>query len=65
MSPAEEHLTIAPIVGPEAPRHFTDSGIEIEALYTADDLPQPLELGRPAEFPYTRGIHAEMYRSHL
>ncbi|MEI7626404.1 MAG: methylmalonyl-CoA mutase family protein, partial [Actinomycetota bacterium] len=36
-----------------------------EALYTADDLPQPLELGRPAEFPYTRGVHAEMYRSHL
>ncbi len=65
MSPAEEHLTIAPIVGPEDPRHFTDSGIEIEALYTADDLPQPLELGRPAEFPYTRGVHAEMYRSHL
>ncbi|MCX6385631.1 MAG: methylmalonyl-CoA mutase family protein [Solirubrobacterales bacterium] len=65
MSPAEENLTIAPIVGPEDPRHFTDSGIEIEALYTADDLPQPLELGRPAEFPYTRGVHAEMYRSHL
>jgi hypothetical protein len=25
----EEHLTIAPIVGPEDPRRFTDSGIEI------------------------------------
>jgi len=22
-------------------------------------------LGRPGEFPYTRGIHAEMYRSRL
>jgi methylmalonyl-CoA mutase, N-terminal domain len=30
----EEHLTVAPIVGAEDPRRFTDSGIEIEPLYT-------------------------------
>jgi methylmalonyl-CoA mutase N-terminal domain/subunit len=58
----EEHLTVAPIVGPEDPRRFTDSGIEIEALYTEDDLPADLDVGRPGEFPYTRGVHREMYR---
>jgi methylmalonyl-CoA mutase N-terminal domain/subunit len=57
-----DHLTVAPIVGPEDPRRFTDSGIEIGELYTQDDLPAGLELGEPGKFPYTRGIHREMYR---
>ena len=38
--PAQERLTVAPIVGPEDPRRFTDSGIEIEKLYTEEDLPE-------------------------
>ncbi len=59
---AEEHLTVAPIVGPEDPRRFTDSGIEISELYTEADLPEELDLGEPGEFPYTRGVHREMYR---
>src|SRR5579875_2300439 len=58
-------LTIAPIVGPEDPRRFTDSGIEIKALYTEQDLPEQLDLGNPGEYPFTRGIHREMYRSQL
>jgi methylmalonyl-CoA mutase, N-terminal domain len=58
----EEHLTVAPIVGPDDPRRFTDSGIEIAELYNQDDLPQDLDLGEPGEFPYTRGVHREMYR---
>jgi methylmalonyl-CoA mutase N-terminal domain/subunit len=62
MNEPEEHLTVAPIVGPDDPRRFTDSGIEIEALYTEDDLPEDLDLGTPGEFPYTRGVHREMYR---
>ena len=53
---------MAPIVGPEDPRRFTDSGIEIEALYSEDDLPEDLDLGTPGDFPYTRGVHREMYR---
>src|ERR671937_2667955 len=61
----EERLTVAPIVGPDDPRRFTDSGIEIKALYTADDLPENLELGQPGEFPYIRGVHREMYRQQL
>jgi len=59
------NLTIAPVVGPDDPRRFTDSGIEIKPLYTEEDLPEDLELGRPGEFPFTRGIHRDMYRARL
>jgi len=59
---AEERLTVAPIVGPDDPRRFTDSGIEISELYGEDDLPAELDLGEPGDFPYTRGVHREMYR---
>jgi methylmalonyl-CoA mutase N-terminal domain/subunit len=55
-------LSVAPVVGPDDPRRFTDSGIEVKTLYTSADLPQDLDLGQPGEFPYTRGVHAEMYR---
>ncbi len=58
----DEHLTVAPIVGPDDPRRFTDSGIEISELYTEADLPAELDLGEPGAFPYTRGVHREMYR---
>jgi methylmalonyl-CoA mutase N-terminal domain/subunit len=58
----EERLTVAPIVGPDDPRRFTDSGIEISELYTQEDLPRDLDLGEPGAFPYTRGVHREMYR---
>jgi methylmalonyl-CoA mutase N-terminal domain/subunit len=58
----EERLTVAPVVGPDDPRRFTDSGIEVKPLYTEDDLPGDLRLGEPGAFPYTRGIHREMYR---
>ncbi len=58
----DERLTIAPIVGPDDPRRFTDSGIEIEELYDERDLPGELRLGEPGDFPYTRGVHREMYR---
>jgi methylmalonyl-CoA mutase N-terminal domain/subunit len=57
--------SIAPIVGPDDPRRFTDSGIEIKTVYTDDDVAPGLEarLGMPGEYPYTRGIHPDMYRS--
>jgi len=57
-----ERLTVAPVVGPEDPRRFTDSGIEIAELYDESDLPERLDLGEPGEFPYARGVHREMYR---
>ena len=46
----------------------TDSGIEVRPLYTADDLAgwdPDVQLGRPGEAPYTRGIHPTMYRRRL
>ncbi|MBA3301805.1 MAG: methylmalonyl-CoA mutase, partial [Thermoleophilaceae bacterium] len=57
--------TIAPVVGPDDPRRFTDSGIEIERLYTEADLAENLgeRLGGPGKHPFTRGVHPEMYRS--
>src|SRR5690242_2840700 len=55
-------LSVAPVVGPDDPRRFTDSGIEVKTLYTSADLPEDLDLGTPGEYPYTRGVHAEMYR---
>jgi methylmalonyl-CoA mutase N-terminal domain/subunit len=65
MTQIDEHLTVAPIVGPDDPRRFTDSGIEVQPLYTEEDLPAELDLGEPGEFPYTRGPHREMYRKQL
>jgi len=60
--PDQHDLSVAPIVGPDDPRRFTDSGIEVKPLYDETDLPQPLELGEPGDFPYIRGVHREMYR---
>ena len=39
--------------------------MEIEALYAADDLSALVpetDIGRPGEFPYTRGVYPSMYR---
>jgi methylmalonyl-CoA mutase N-terminal domain/subunit len=60
-------LSVAPIVGPDDPRRFTDSGIEIKPLYTEEDLPAdlPERLGEPGEYPFTRGVHREMYRKQI
>src|ERR671917_864846 len=55
-------LSVAPVVGPDDPRRFTDSGIEVAPVYGPGDLPADLDLGEPGEFPFTRGIHPEMYR---
>ncbi|MDO8210037.1 methylmalonyl-CoA mutase [Conexibacter sp. CPCC 206217] len=65
MSVTEDHRFIAPIVGPDDPRHFTDSGIEVKQRYDERDVPEQLQLGEPGDFPYTRGVHAEMYRKRL
>ena len=57
--------TIAPVVGPDDERRFTDSGIEVQHVYGEQDVAPGLEerLGEPGDYPYTRGIHADMYRS--
>src|ERR1700753_3778347 len=61
----EESDSVAPIVGPDDPRRFTDSGIEVKTLYTSEDVKGGIDNGRPGEFPYTRGVHEEMYRKRI
>ena len=46
-------------------RFVTSSGIEIADLYTPADvagLDEALDLGRPGEYPFTRGVQPTMYR---
>src|SRR3954454_1919306 len=44
-----------------AERQFTTiSGVPVEPLYGPEDAPR--DLPPPGEFPYTRGIHRDMYR---
>jgi methylmalonyl-CoA mutase N-terminal domain/subunit len=60
-------LSVAPIVGPDDSRRFTDSGIEVKPLYAAQDVADglPERLGEPGAYPFTRGPHREMYRKQL
>ncbi len=43
----------------------TMSGIPLNQIYGVDDLPPAEQIGEPGEFPYTRGIHPNMYRGKL
>ena len=46
----------------------TVSGVPIEPLYTPDglqDFDYDRDLGYPGQYPYTRGVHASMYRGRL
>ena len=50
--------------GPDDERRFTDSGIEVKHVYRDEDVQPNVEerLGEPGEYPFTRGIHPDMYR---
>jgi len=46
----------------------TVSSVPIEALYTPEhlvDFDPDADLGYPGQYPYTRGVHASLYRSRL
>ena len=46
----------------------TDSGIELDPLYTQNDVEDidPAEdIGFPGQYPFTRGVYPTMYRSRL
>src|SRR5438034_8602647 len=64
---ADHDRFIAPIVGPDDERRFTDSGVEVEQVYEEDDVAPGLQerLGEPGDYPFTRGIHEGMYRDRL
>jgi len=50
---------------PDLPPRLNESGLAIQPLYTAEDLEASgglAMLGRPGEYPFTRGIHSLMYR---
>jgi methylmalonyl-CoA mutase N-terminal domain/subunit len=50
------------------PSFVTSSDLEIADLYTPADtaaLDEDRDLGRPGEFPFTRGVQPTMYRSRL
>ncbi len=49
--------------GERPPNYRTLSGVELKEFYTAEDAPR--EESPPGEYPYTRGIHREMYRKRL
>lgn len=44
---------------------YTDSGIEIKEIYTADSANSIPPAEMPGEFPYTRGVQSDMYRGRL
>lgn len=54
---------------PERREQFlTTSGLEIQDLYAPSDiagLQEDRDLGRPGEYPYTRGVQPTMYRGRL
>ncbi len=55
-------------IGSMAAEFTTLSGTPVKQIYTPEDLPDfdpARDLGEPGEFPYTRGIHADMYRGRL
>jgi methylmalonyl-CoA mutase N-terminal domain/subunit len=55
-----------PAPTPSEPRRFsTVSDMEIKECYTADDVAgsdTDADIGRPGEFPYTRGVYPTMHR---
>ncbi|MEM2103191.1 MAG: methylmalonyl-CoA mutase family protein [Candidatus Bathyarchaeia archaeon] len=54
---------------PECKSEFRNhSGIQIKRLYTPEDVKEMdymRDLGFPGEYPFTRGLHATMYRGRL
>src|SRR3954452_20858396 len=65
--PKHDKPTIAPTARPDDPHRSIVSGMEVEKLYdegAVRDRDQLEErLGEPGEYPFTRGIHPDMYRS--
>ena len=67
----EKQTTVSECAVPDrAEPATTVSGVPIAPLYTGEDLArlgitEPVGIGRPGQFPFTRGIHKAMYRDRL
>ena len=49
----------------DIPKFFLESGIEVNPLYTQEDILRTgslEDIGKPGQYPFTRGIHSLMYR---
>ncbi|MBK7885432.1 MAG: methylmalonyl-CoA mutase [Chitinophagaceae bacterium] len=49
---------------PDTKKIYTDSGILINSLYTKKNIVEPAD-ELPGQFPFTRGVQADMYRGKL
>jgi len=56
-------ITSTYLEGERVPNFKTLSGLEYKEVYTADDVSPQLE--PPGAYPFTRGIHKDMYRGRL
>src|SRR5512135_1760468 len=59
---------VYPKAGDRLPAFSTISDMEVDPLYTPDDLPEwsyDRSLGHPGAYPFTRGAHPSMYRGKL
>lgn len=63
-NPVTGPSTLILVTMPDKKIH-TDSGIEIQTLYTAESPGAQPQTERPGQFPYTRGIQPDMYRGKL
>ena len=63
--PAPERISAQPQVAASAPV-VTPSGIELQRVYGPAHGGVPdAQLGQPGEYPFTRGVHPDMYRQRL
>jgi len=67
--PKADWLRLAyPQAGDRLPAFSTVSGMQVDPLYTPDDLREwsyDRSLGHPGAYPFTRGAHPSMYRGKL
>jgi methylmalonyl-CoA mutase, N-terminal domain len=68
VSPAQRWRSELAAAPPRSQPPTTVSGVPIEPLYTPEhlaDFDPQRDLGYPGQYPFTRGVHASMYRSRL
>ncbi|MQC24477.1 MAG: methylmalonyl-CoA mutase [Chloroflexi bacterium] len=62
--PASERIPAQLNAAASAPV-LTPSGIELQRVYGPAQASPAVQLGEPGEYPFTRGVHPDMYRERL